>query len=97
MSRGLGDVYKRQILNNSNIKNVVDKHPKSLLQEYSLRIYRKIPVYNIEEKNGPDHDPQFKVNVSINSHNYAFGEGSSTQKAQEEAAKNLLKIMESKN
>ena len=88
---------KNKILNNSNIKNVVDKHPKSLLQEYSLKYYKKIPVYTIEEKTGPDHDPQFKVNVSINSNNYAFGEGSSTQKAQEEAAKNLLKIMESKN
>ncbi len=86
-----------KILNNSNIKNVVDKHPKSLLQEYSLRYHKKIPVYTVEEKTGPDHDPQFKVNVSINSHNYAFGEGSSTQKAQEEAAKNLLKKMESKN
>ena len=88
---------ENKILNNSNIKNVVDKHPKSLLQEYSLRYYKKIPVYTVEEKTGPDHDPQFKVNVSINSQNYAFGEGSSTQKAQEEAAKNLLKIMESKN
>ena len=88
---------KNKILNNSNIKNVVDKHPKSLLQEYSLKYYKKIPVYTIQEKTGPDHEPQFKVNVSINSKNYAFGEGSSTQKAQEEAAKNLLKIMESKN
>ena len=88
---------ENKILNNSNIINVVDKHPKSLLQEYSLKYYKKIPVYNIQEKTGPDHDPQFKVNVSINSYNHAFGEGSSTQKAQEEAAKNLLKIMESKN
>ena len=88
---------ENKILNNSNIKNVVDKHPKSLLQEYSLRYHKKIPVYIVEEKTGSDHDPQFKVNVSINSHIYAFGEGSSTQKAQEEAAKNLLKKMESKN
>ena len=28
---------KNKILNNSNIKNVVEKHPKSLLQEFSLR------------------------------------------------------------
>ena len=88
---------ENKILNNSNIKNVVNKHPKSLLQEYSLRYHKKIPVYTVEEKTGPDHDPQFKVNVSINSYNHAFGEGSSTQKAQEEAAKNLLKKMESKN
>ena len=88
---------ENKILNNSKIKYVIDKHPKSLLQEYSLMYYKKIPVYTVEEKTGPDHHPQFKVNVSINSHNHAFGEGSSTQKAQEEAARNLLKIMESKN
>ena len=88
---------ENKILNSSKIKYVIDKHPKSLLQEYSLMYYKKIPVYTVEEKTGPDHHPQFKVNVSINSHNHAFGEGSSTQKAQEEAARNLLKIMESKN
>ena len=39
---------ENKILNNSNIKNVVDKHPKSLLQEYSLRYFKKIPVYTVE-------------------------------------------------
>ena len=56
-----------------------------------------IPVYSVEEKSGPDHDPEFKVIVSINTQNYASGLGSSTQKAQENAAKNLLKKLESKN
>jgi len=88
---------ENKILNNLKIKHIIDKHPKTLLQEYSLKYFKMIPVYTVEEKHGPDHDPEFKVTVSINSHNYAFGEGSSTQKAQEEAAKNLLKIMESKN
>ena len=88
---------ENKILNNLKIKHIVNKHPKTLLQEYSLKYFKMIPVYNIEEKHGPDHDPQFKVTVSINSHNHAIGEGSSTQKAQENAAKNLLKKMESKN
>ncbi len=88
---------ENKIFNNFKIKKVIDKHPKTLLQEYSLKYFKMIPVYSVEEKSGPDHDPQFRVNVSINSQDYAFGEGSSTQKAQEEAAKNLLKIMESKN
>ena len=88
---------EKKIFNNFKIKKVIDKHPKTLLQEYSLKYFKMIPVYSVEEKSGPDHDPQFRVNVSINSQDYAFGEGSSTQKAQEEAAKNLLKIMESKN
>ena len=88
---------ENKILNNLKIKHIFDKHPKTLLQEYSLKYFKMIPVYKIEEKYGPDHDPQFRVTASINSHNYAIGEGSSIQKAQENAAKNLLKKMESKN
>ena len=88
---------EKKIFNNLKIQKVIDKHPKTLLQEYSLKYFKKIPVYSVEEKSGPDHDPKFKVNVSINFQNYASGKGSSTQKAQEDAAKNLLKIMESRN
>ena len=86
-----------KILKNVKIKNVIDKHPKTLLQEYSLKFFKKIPVYIVDRKSGPDHEPEFKVTVSINSQNYAIGVGSSTQKAQENAAKNLLKKLESKN
>ena len=88
---------ENKILNNLKIKNNIDKHPKTLLQEYSLKYFKIIPVYIVEEKNGPDHEPEFKVTVSINSQNYAYGLGSSTQKAQENAAKNLLKNLETKN
>ena len=88
---------KNKILNNLKIKNVVDKHPKTLLQEYSLRYFKMIPVYSVEKKSGPDHEPEFEVIVSINSQNYANGVGSSTQKAQENAANNLLKKLEFKN
>ena len=86
-----------KILNNLKIKNVINKHPKTLLQEYSLKYFKTIPVYSVEEKRGLDHEPEFKVTVTINSENYANGIGSSTQKAQENAAKNLLKKLESKN
>ena len=88
---------KNKIINNLKITNDIDKHPKTLLQEHSLKHFKKIPVYNVEEKTGPDHEPEFKVTVSINFKNYANGVGSSTQKAQENAAKNLLKKLESKN
>ena len=86
-----------KILNNLKIKNAFDKHPKTLLQEHSLKYFKIIPVYSVEEKSGPDHEPKFKVTVSINPENHAKGLGSSTQKAQENAAKNLLKKLESKN
>ncbi len=82
---------KNKILNNLNIKNVIDKHPKTILQEHCLKYFKTIPVYSVEEKRGLDHEPEFKVTVSINSENYANGLGSNKQKAQENAAKNLLK------
>ena len=88
---------KNKILNNFKIKNAILKHPKTLLQEHSLKYFKIIPGYSVQEKSGPDHAPEFKVTVSINSQNYANGVGSSMQKAQENAAKNLLKKMESKN
>ncbi len=88
---------KNKIFNNLKINNVINKHPKTLLQEHSLKYFKIIPVYNIEEKSGPDHEPKFKVTVSINSQNYGNGIGSSTQKAEENAAKNLLKKLEFKN
>ena len=88
---------KNKILNNLKIENLIDKHPKTMLQEYSLKNFKIIPVYRVKEKSGPDHKPEFKVSVSINSENYAIGEGPSTQKAQENAAKNLLKKLEFKH
>ena len=88
---------KNKILNNLKIKNNSSKHPKTLLQEHSLKFFKMIPSYNVEEKSGPDHEPEFKVTVSINSQNYANGVGLSIQKAQENAAKNLLRKLEKKN
>ena len=88
---------KNKIFNNLKVKKVIDKHPKTLLQEISLKYFKVIPIYSVEEKKGPDHQPEFKVTVSINSQNQANGVGLSTQKAEENAAKNLLKTLESKN
>ena len=62
---------------------------KPLLQEYSLKYFKMIPVYSVEEKSGPDHDPQFRVNVSINSQDYAFGEGSSTESSRRSSKKSF--------
>ena len=75
----------------------LSKHPKTILQEHCLKYFKTIPVYSVEEKRGLDHEPEFKVTVSINSENYANGLGSNKQKAQENAAKNLMKKLESKN
>ena len=63
---------------------------KTQLQEYSLKKFKKLPVYTIQKKLGPQHSPVFKAEVKIeNSKNfYAFG--TSKKDAQQNAAKKLL-------
>ena len=87
---------KKKIIDNYNIDDKGDKHPKSRLQEFSLSKFKTFPNYSVEEKKGPDHEPHFKVLVVIDK-NDAFGYGFSIQKAEEDAASNLLKKMEIKD
>ena len=39
-----------KIFNNLKIKDTINKHPKTLLQEYSLKYFKMMPVYSVEEK-----------------------------------------------
>jgi len=64
---------------------------KTKLQEYSLKFYKKLPVYKLIGISGSKHKPTYKISVSIiGSKNY-FGTGNSKQQAEQSAAKNLLK------
>jgi ribonuclease-3 len=63
---------------------------KTRLQEYSLKKFKTLPVYQIQKESGPQHSPIFKVGVKIeNSKNY-YASGSSKKDAQQNAAKKLL-------
>ncbi len=88
---------KEKILNNLEIDSSKFKHPKSRLQEFSLKHFKIIPSYSVEEKTGPDHNPSFKVKAFVNSKNISIGLGSNIQKAEENAAENLLSKMEIEN
>ena len=69
--------------------SVID--PKSKLQEYCLKKYKVLPKYSLEKRQGPQHSPIFRVNVTIPNVKKIFGKGNSIKKAQQEAAKLLLK------
>ena len=77
-----------------NIKNsintVVDS--KTKLQEYSLKVYKKLPIYFVEKKSGPQHNPIFKVSVKVTEHKKIPGSGTSIKIAQQNAAQNFFKI-----
>ena len=64
---------------------------KTRLQEYSLKIYKKLPIYKLINSSGPRHNPTFKISVSIHGSKLYIGTGSSKQDAQQNAAKKLLK------
>ena len=64
---------------------------KTKLQEYSLKIYKKLPIYRLINSSGPRHKPTFKISVSIHGSKFYIGTGSSKQDAQQNAAKKLLK------
>jgi len=65
--------------------------PKTKLQEYSLKKFKKLPVYKFLSNKGPSHKPVFKVSVSIQGSKIFNGEGGSKKNAESEAAQKLLK------
>jgi ribonuclease-3 len=65
--------------------------PKSALQEWAAAEARPAPIYQLLSRTGPDHQPEFTVQVSIAEDTPATGVGGSLQAAQKAAALTLLK------
>ena len=63
---------------------------KTQLQEYSLKKYKKLPVYKLIENSGPRHKPFFRVSVEIENSKFFVGDGSSKKDAEQKAAKLFL-------
>lgn len=68
------------------------KDPKSCFQEESQERARITPAYRVLEEWGPDHAKHFIVGAFLDDEIVAKGEGSSKQEAEEEAAKEALKV-----
>ena len=66
------------------------QHPKSALQEWAAANKRKVPVYELVEKSGPDHDLKFRVKVAVNNVGEVEATASSIQTAETTAAKQFL-------
>lgn len=80
--------WKEMILN-------LDKRPidhKSALQEWSLKKYQKLPIYNITKQSGPDHSPTFLIEVSFKNYTSAKAEANSIKDAEKKAANSFMEI-----
>ena len=67
--------------------------PKTRLQEYSLKKYKKLPVYKMYKQTGPNHNPLFKIQVQIVNSKKFFGFGKSKKIAQKNAALKLIQSL----
>ena len=59
---------------------------KTKLQEYSLKIFKKLPTYKLISNTGPRHKPLFKVAVKMKNTKFFTGIGSSKKDAEQNAA-----------
>ena len=59
---------------------------KTKLQEFSLKKYKKLPIYKIISNTGPRHKPLFKVAVKLIDTKFFISEGKSKKEAEQNAA-----------
>jgi len=81
------DLWKEHINNTTQTK--IDS--KTRLQEYSLKKFKKLPIYKLIENSGPRHKPIFKIEVKIKNSKATIGKGFSKKDAEQNAATQLLK------
>ncbi|MGB3723585.1 MAG: ribonuclease III [Pacificimonas sp.] len=67
------------------------RNPKNQLQEWAQGQRKPIPNYDIVWRDGPDHAPKFRVEVTVRGLHPISGEGASRQEAEKAAALALLK------
>jgi ribonuclease-3 len=72
------------------MRDQIEHHPKSILQEWSQSKGFGTPVYQTVGDSGPDHDKYFEVQVYIDGIVYGNGQGHSKQAAAKVAAKSAL-------
>lgn len=66
------------------------RDPKTELQEWAHQVVKASPLYVIDKREGPDHDPVFEVSVRIAGVEPAVGSGRSKREAEQAAASAIL-------
>ena len=89
LDRGFSSVEKFILeLWSENIKDsvVAQIDAKTKLQEFSLKRFKKLPIYKLISNTGPRHKPLFKVGVKLINTKFFLAEGSSKKDAEQNAA-----------
>jgi len=64
---------------------------KTKLQEFSLKKFKKLPIYKLLSSTGPKHKPLFKVGVKLIDTKFFIADGKSKKDAEQNAAVQCLK------
>ena len=80
----------RESLSNDKYTNKSGKDSKTQLQEVAQHFKVSLPIYEIIQTEGEDHNLVFKVKCSFNGQ-FTFGEGTSFNRASQQAALAMLK------
>ena len=78
----------RQFIKDSKI---IELDPKTKIQEFSLKKFKKLPIYKTIKKTGPNHNPFFQVTVQIENSKKYIGQGNSKKNAEQNAASKLIR------
>ena len=89
------NIVEKLILNlwSDHIKNsiITQIDAKTKLQEYSLKKFKKLPIYKMISNTGPRHKPIIKVAVKLINTKFYFSEGKSKKEAEQNAANECLR------
>ena len=66
------------------------REPKTVLQEWAMRSGGRLPVYRIDSRSGPDHDPTYTITVEVEGYAPATGTAGAKRKAEQAAAAAIL-------
>jgi len=69
-----------------NASVVTEIDAKTKLQEYSLKMFKTLPIYRLISNTGPRHKPLFKVSVKLKNTKIYTADGSSKKDAEQNAA-----------
>lgn len=69
------------------------KDAKTALQERTQSLRLGLPIYDLKDRQGPDHSPVFVVSVSVSGREPTIGQGKSKREAEQKAAAALLESL----
>ncbi|TVR69773.1 MAG: ribonuclease III [Spirochaetaceae bacterium] len=69
------------------------KDYKTLLQEFSQKMFKTYPRYSIQRKSGPDHDKTFWITVEVGGKSFGPGQGKNKKEAEQAAAERAYETL----